>query len=203
MIARSASMVMALVLFTLPFTTSAQSEESSFRTEDWSAQRVISSFENPGGSTSTSFNNESVSKSGFDFAAFLSHPCYEPIGEHLMDSCERRYGVYGNLKTAATAAVFRSHLAQKFGAGVLSLLGTSTADYEQQEAEDAAQEASDSDTVSFYGDIHARRIQLWRICNERFTNSPAACFQDNIRLLMRQGIEISGNVFHRTNVADR
>ena len=73
----------------------------------------------------------------------------------------------------------------------------------EEKAEDAAQEESDSDTVSFYGDIRARRIQLWNICNERFGNNAAACFQDNLRLLMKEGITISGNVFHHIAVANR
>ncbi len=193
---RSASAtVMALVLFALPFTTSAQSEEVSFQTEEWSALRVIRSFQNTGGSASIYFENESVSESGFDFPAFFSHPCYEPIGEHLMDSCQRRYGVYGNLKMASTSVVFRNLLAEKFGSGILSLLGTASADFTEQEAEDAAQEALDSDTVSFYDDIRARRIRLWDICNERFPSKPAACYQDNIRLLLMQDVEISGHVY--------
>lgn len=200
MLLRSAStMVMTVMAFALPFTTLAQSEGSSFRTEDWSAQKVISSFENPGGSTSTSFDNGSLSKSGFDFTAFFSHPCYEPIGEHLIDACQSRYGVYGNLKTASTATVFRSLLVEKFGSGVLGLLGSATTDYTEQEAADAAEEASDADTVSFYGDLRARRIQLWNICKERFEDNAAACYQDNLRLLFAEELTIGGNVYHHSS----
>lgn len=198
----TASAVMMIMSFVLPVSAFAEGYDSSaLRNESWSSQRVISTFMNTGGTTSTSFDNDGLSSSAFDFAALFSHPCYEPIGAFLSESCDRRFGVYGNLKNGLKTSGLRNALVFKFGSGILDLIGSANTDLAESEAEEAQQEAEDDAVVNFYGDFRERRIQLWDICQERFSVNPAACYQDNIRLLGESQITISGNVNHRVSTS--
>ncbi len=201
---KTSAAVLTFVLLAFPLAASAEIDQNTqFKSQAWSAHRIMQSFVNAGGTTSTSFDNDSLDDSGFDFVAIVSHPCYSPIGEHLKESCRRRFGVYGDLQAALSTTFVRNALVAKFGSGILSVLGSTNADLAETAAAEALEVeevAEEADVVNFYGDFRERRIQLWDICQERFENNAAACYQDNLRLLQENQISIRGNVNHHVTV---
>lgn len=182
----------------IPFSVSAQDSNSyGLRTPEWSARRIISTFTNIAGTTNSSFDNSAVGQTGFDFTALVSHFCYQPVGEFERESCDRRFGIYGNLQVAIQMPEVKSLLVDTFGTGILNVLTTVGKQQDDLQAKkDAAQQRAQN-VVSQHTNLRDRSLILWNECKSLSGRSAAGCFQKNIRLIQKRNVSVVANMSSR------
>jgi len=84
----------------------------------------------------------------------------------------------------------------RFGSGALDLLAKAKTAYVQAAVDKAAAAADEENSDWIYADAHLRANILWDECKRLFVKNPAACYQDNLRLLGLNTLSIYGNVYH-------
>lgn len=194
----SSAVLMLVAFLFIPFSASAQNSDSyGLRDAEWSAQRIISTFANIAGSTNSSFDNSSIGATGFDFAALVSHFCYQPAGEFELESCSRRFGIYGNLKAAIQTSEVRSLLVDTFGPRILDVLATVTQQRDDLQAKKEAARQRMQDIVPQRTNLRDRSLTLWNECKSLPVRSAAICFQKNIRLIDKLNVAVIANMRSR------
>ncbi len=175
--------LVSLALIGLPL-LAANDDSVTGLSNAYYAEHIIKLFQKTGAEVVGTFDNASVSSSGFDFAAYMSHTCFRPT-EYDSAGCKREFGPYWNLNTTYHSGALNMILrGTSFLAGAAHLAPTQAVikKVEEKEVEETNTNTTLFNTPSAL-EVRARSVKLWNACQakESSREEMSRCYQRNIR----------------------
>lgn len=165
----------------------AAEETESGLTDSHYANYIVKRFRKVGSETSGTFDNKTVATSGFDFAAFMSHTCFNQTKNDIA-SCKEEFGPYFNFKETYESGKLTAILSRvPYLAPAAQIVPTITvkAIVQPKAASGYPQQIT-----------RERSLELWKICDshEDTREAAARCYQRNIRRTQEWSAAVRGNV---------